>query len=366
MSQPDQVSLFTPFTLGELSLRNRVVMASMTRGRARNAELSPTDLHVEYYRQRGAAGLILTESTWISPRAIGFINVPGLYSERQVEGWRAVTSAVHAEGGAIFAQLAHSGAVSHPDFFGGELPPAPSAVNPGVKSFTPEGFKDTVTPRAMSVEEIAATIADYGAAAKNAREAGFDGVELHAATTYLLPEFLNSALNIREDAYGGSAENRARVVLEILDALIAIWGPGRVGIKISPTFAMGGFGPTEQTVETYDHLVGRLNALPLSHLQVVRALSDLSGTPVGALQDTISYYRARFDGALIANFGFDKASANRAIQGGQADLVSFAKPFISNPDLVRRFEQDLPFAPPVVETFYQGDVRGYVDYPSAD
>src|SRR6201993_1874796 len=201
MSQPDEAPLFTPYTLGGLQLRNRVVMASMTRGRTRNAELTPTELHVEYYRQRATAGLILTEGTWISPRAIGFINAPGLFSERQVEGWRAVTSAVHSEGGAIFAQLAHSGAVSHPDFFDGELPPAPSAVNPGLKSFTPGGFKDTVTPRAMSIEEIASTVADYGTAAKNAHAAGFDGVELHAATTYLLPEFLNSALNIREDAY---------------------------------------------------------------------------------------------------------------------------------------------------------------------
>ena len=365
MFQSDEETLLSSFTLGERQLRNRVAMASMTRGRARNAELTPTDLHVEYYRQRASAGLILTEATWISPRAIGFINVPGLYTERQIEGWRSVTSAVHAEGGTIFVQLAHSGAVSHPDFFGGELPPAPSAVNPRLKSFTANGFKDTVTPRAMSVEEIASTIADYGATAKNARDAGFDGVELHAATTYLLPEFLNSALNIREDTYGGSAENRARIVLEILDALIAVWGPGRVGIKISPTFAMAGFGPTEQTIETYDYLVGRLNTLPLSHLQVVRAANDLSGTPVVPLQDTIGYYRTRFNGTLIANFGFDKSSANEAIQAGHANLVSFAKPFISNPDLVRRFERDLPLAPPATETFYQGGAQGYVDYPPA-
>ena len=297
--------------------------------------------------------------------AIGFINVPGLFTERQVEGWRAVTTAVHSEGGAIFAQLAHSGAVSHPDFFDGELPPAPSAVNPGLKSFTPEGFKDTVTPRAMSVEEIASTVADYGAAAKKAREAGFDGVELHAATTYLLPEFLNSALNIRQDAYGGTAENRARIVLEVLDALIAVWGPGRVGIKISPTLAMGGFGLTDKTIETYDYLVGRLNGLALSHLQVGRMLNDLSGTPVAALQDTIGYYRARFKGTLIANFGFDRASANTAIESNQADLVSFAKPFIGNPDLVRRFREDLPLAASSPETYYQGGPQGYVDYPAA-
>lgn len=344
MPQLNDTPLFTPYPLGGLRLRNRVVMASMTRGRARNAELAPTELHVEYYRQRATAGLILTEGTWISPSAIGVINVPGLFTERQIEGWRAVTSAVHAEGGAIFAQIAHSGAVSHPDFFDGELPLAPSAVNPGLKSFTPTGFKDTVTPRAMSVEEIASTVADYGTAAKNAREAGFDGVELHAATTYLLPEFLNSALNIREDAYGGTAENRARIVLEVLDALIAVWGPGRVGIKISPTLAMGGLTLTDKTVETYDYLVDRLNGLALSHLQVGRQLNDFSGTPVAALQDTIGYYRARYNGTLIANWAFDRDSANAAIESNQADLVSFAKPFISNPDLVRRFLEDLPLA----------------------
>jgi N-ethylmaleimide reductase len=365
MFQSDEATLFTSFMLGELQMRNRVVMASMTRGRARNAELAPTALHVEYYRQRASAGLILTEASWISPRAVGFINVPGLYSGRQVEGWRAVTSAVHAEGGAIFAQLAHSGAVSHPDFFNGELSSAPSAVNPGLRSFTPEGFKDTVTPRAMSAEEIAATVADYGAAAKNARDAGFDGVELHGATTYLLPEFLNSSLNIREDAYGGSAENRARIVLDVLDALIAVWGPGRVGIKISPTFAMGGFGPTEQTIGTYDYLVSRLNALPLSHLQVVRAPNDLSGTPVEPLRDTIGYFRERFRGALIANFGFDKASASSAIESGRADLVSFGKPFIGNPDLVRRLREGLPLSASTPETYYQGGPQGYVDYPTA-
>lgn len=365
MTSSNQALLFTPYALGELQLKNRVVMASMTRGRARNAELAPTELHVEYYRQRAAAGLILTEGTWISPQAIGFINAPGLFTEHQTEGWRAVTTAVHSEGGTIFSQLAHSGAVSHPDFFDGKPPPAPSAVNPGQKSFTPQGFKDTVTPRAMSVEEIASTVADYKAAAKNAREAGFDGVELHSAGGYLLPEFLNSALNIRDDAYGGSAENRARIVLEVLDALIAVWGPGRVGIKISPALAMGGFELTDKTIETYDYLIDRLNDLPLSHLQVGRALDDLSGTPVAALQDTIGYYRARFNGTLIANFGFDGASANKAIEDRQADLVSFAKPFIGNPDFVRRLREGLPLASSSAETYYQGGPQGYVDYPAA-
>jgi N-ethylmaleimide reductase len=359
------LTLFAPHKLGQSELKNRVVMASMTRGRTTNPGHVPNELQVQYYRQRAGAGLILTEGTWVSRDAIGFINVPGLYTAAQIDGWRKVTDAVHDEGGVIFAQLAHSGAVSHPDFFNGELPLAPSDINPCLRAFTPTGFKHTVTPRAMTLADILRTVGDYRSAARRAHEAGFDGVELHCATTYLLPQFLNSALNIREDAYGGSPENRCRIVLDILNELIGVWGPGRVGVKISPTMNQGGFRPTDATVETYDYLVARLNRLPLSHLQVVRAMDDLRGTPVEALQDTVSYYRARYEGSLIANCGYDKPSATRLIERGEADLISFAKPFISNPDLVRRFERDLPLTPPVIETFYQGGSEGYVDYPPA-
>ena len=359
------LTLFAPYKLGLAELKNRIVMASMTRGRTTNPGHVPNALQVQYYRQRAGAGLILTEGTWVNRDAIGFINVPGLFTDTQIDGWRNVTDAVHDEGGVIFAQLAHSGAISHPDFFDGGLPLAPSAVNPGLRAFTSIGFKDTLTPRAMTVEEIQRTVGDYRAAAQNAQEAGFDGVELHCATTYLLPQFLNSELNIREDAYGGSPENRCRIVLEILNGLIEVWGPSRVGVKISPTMNQGGFRPTNATVETYDYLVDALNRLPLSHLQVLRATASLSGTPVEALQDTVGYYRARFEGSVIANFGYDKASATSLVERGGADLVSFAKPFISNPDLVRRFERDLPLTPPVVETFYQGGADGYVDYASA-
>lgn len=217
----------------------------------------------------------------------------------------------------------------------------------------------------MTLNDIQRTIGDYRSAARNAKESGFDGIELHCATTYLLPQFLNSELNIREDAYGGSVENRCRLVLDILKELIEVWGPGCVGVKISPTINQGGFRPTNATVETYDHLVARLDRLPLSHLQVLRANADLSGTPVEALRDTIGYYRARFEGTVIANGGYEKASATSLIERGEADLVSFAKPFISNPDLVRRFERDLPLIPPVVETFYQGGSEGYVNYAAA-
>lgn len=365
MNTTIQQSLLTPYELGSVTLPNRIVMASMTRGRARNEGLTPTELHVEYYRQRASAGLIMTEGIWVSPRAIGFINVPGLFTEEQAVGWRAVTNAVHSEGGRIFAQLAHSGAVSHPDFFDGELPIAPSAINPMLRSFTPEGFKETVTPRAMTSDEIAEAVNEYAVAARNALAAGFDGVELHAATTYLLPEFLNSALNVREDEYGGNAENRARIVLEILQSLIEVWGKGRVGIKIAPAAQMGGFVPTSETVPTYDYLVDQLNRLPLSHLQVVRAAGRTAGTHVAAIEDAISYYRKKYDGTLIANLGFDAHKANAVIDAAEADLVSFGTPFIGNPDFVRRLSDGLPLVDSNRDTYYQGGAAGYIDYPTA-
>ncbi|WP_246795218.1 alkene reductase [Burkholderia perseverans] len=325
----------------------------------------PTELHIAYYRQRASAGLIVTEAIWISREAIGFVNVPGLFSAAQADGWRRVTDAVHAAGGRIFAQLAHSGAVSHPDFFDGAAPLAPSAINPALRAYTPDGFQDTVTPRAMTVAEIGRTVADYGAAARHARAAGFDGVELHCATPYLLPEFLNSALNRRDDAYGGSAERRGRIVIEVLDALIAEWGPGRVGVKIAPAFETGGFRQTDETVATYDRLLQACNRLPLAYVQVVRALEDLSGTSIAALQDTIGYVRQRYDGTLIANGNFDRDAAGRLIERGGADLVSFGKPFIGNPDLVRRFERGLALAAADPQTFHQGGAQGYVDYAEA-
>ncbi|MEI9983854.1 MAG: alkene reductase [Aliidongia sp.] len=364
---PDlKYTLLAPYRLGESLLRNRVVMASMTRGRSANVELVPTELHVEYYRQRASAGLIMTEGTWVSAQAIGSINVPGLFTDQQVVAWQVVTDAVHGAGGRIYAQLGHSGAVSHPDLFGGQLPVAPSAINPGQRSFTAQGFKETVTPRAMSLAEIEATTADYAAAARNARRAGFDGVELHSAATYLLPQFLSDALNRRTDRYGGSPENRARLVIEILEAMIAEWGAGKVGIKIGPATSLGGFVPTVGTVPTYDHLVERLNDLPLSHLQLVRAPRiDPAGSSVAAIADTIGYYRGRYHGVLIANGGYDAATGATEIARQRADLVAFGAPFIGNPDLVRRFAEDLPLASSDRGTHYQGGRDGYIDYPLA-
>jgi N-ethylmaleimide reductase len=327
--------------------------------------LLPTDLHVEYYRQRASAGLIITEATWISREAIGFINVPGLFSAEQVEAWRKVTDAVHDAGGHIFVQLMHSGASSHPDFFGGALPLAPSAINPQLRSFTESGFKETVTPAAMTEDDIERTIGNYVDAARNALDAGFDGAEIHGAGPYLIPQFLNSALNVRDDDYGGNPENRARFVLALLSATVSELGPRRVGIKLSPTIAMGGLAPTDETVGTHNYLISCLANMPLSHVQIVKASNDLSGTPIAALQDTVRYYRDRYPGTVIANCGYDQASANAAITNGEADLVSFGKPFIGNPDLVRRMRTGLPLSDANPELFYQGGAEGYIDYPVA-
>lgn len=363
MSQSSLAPLQSTYQIGSLTLRNRIVMASMTRGRARNEALAPTDLHVQYYRQRATAGLILTEGIWISPSAVGAVNVPGIYTQEQVQGWRAVADAVHGEGGLVFAQLGHAGAVSHPDFHDGRAPLAPSAVNPHLQAFTSQGFKETSVPREMTIDQIQETVSDYAAAARHALDAGFDGVELHAGLTYLVAEFLNSRMNVRNDIYGGNSQNRARFALEIIDALIKIWGAGRVGIKLAPTARMGGFAPNMETIGTFDYLIDRLNTVPLAYVQMVRASYDLRGSEIEALEDTISYYRQRYNGTLIANGGYDNESANAVIRAGDADIVSFATPFIANPDFVRRLKYGLPMATSARDSYYQGDSLGYIDFP---
>ncbi|RDD85131.1 alkene reductase [Streptomyces parvulus] len=353
-------SLLKPVRLGALELPNSVVMAPMTRARADNAELAPTDLHATYYAQRASAGLIVTEGTWVSPEAIGFINVPGIYTDTQTAGWSKVTAAVHEAGGRIVSQLGHLGAVSHPDHFGGRLPAGPSAINPGEKSFTPSGPKDTVTPRAYTSAEIARTIADYRHAAENARRAGFDGVEIHAQGQHLIPQFLNPRLNQRTDAYGGSAENRARFLIDILDAVSGVWGSDRVGVKLSPLWTSGtAFTADEETLTEYDQLLKRLNDSNLAYLHLI-------GAP-GTIEERVtvfSRYRAHYQGNIIANLGFTRTLGNEILDHRIVDAVSFGAPFIANPDLVERFAQGHPQADSDRDTYYTGHANGYTDYPA--
>jgi N-ethylmaleimide reductase len=361
--------LLQPFRLGEDDLPNRVVMAPLTRARAENQELVPSRFHAEYYAQRAGtdgAGLIVTEGTWVSPQAVGWADVPGIYSREQIDGWRVVTEAVHAKGARIFAQLWHTGSASHPDFFGGIPPLAPSAVNPLVKSPTAAGRKDTVQPRAMSKQEIRDTVRDFKRAARNAMDAGFDGVQIQAGYVYLFNQFLTPVTNDRDDEYGGPVENRARFLFEVLDALSEVVSARQIGVKTGPiTGELGKFVSTDQTLATSDYVIDRLNDYNLHHLLLMSAMSDLSNTPVAQLQGNGIYhhYRRIYKGAVIANVGFDWERANSVLSENLADLVAFGRPFIANPDLTERFRKGLPISESNPATHYGGGAAGYIDYP---
>lgn len=361
--------LLEGYQLGDLQLKNRIVMASLTRGRANNAELIPTPLMARYYAQRASAGLIISEGTWVNAKSIGFINVPGIYTQQQVEGWKLVTRAVHDQGGLIFSQLGHIGSASHPDFFNGELPAGPSAVNPQTRSFTPEGFKDSLVPRELAAAEIKQIVQDYKQAAKNAREAGFDGVEVHAIAGMLIPQFLSLATNRRTDEYGGSIQNRSRIVFEILDAITEVWESTRVAVKFAPAAlsSVGIMTPDEETIPLFQYILKKLSGYNLAYLHIVGPAEDLSNTPVAELEDSyFSHFRQNYSGRLMANLGFKQESGNAILKEGTADLVSFGAPFIANPDLPERFRYYVPLSESNPDTIYTGGENGYADYPKAE
>ena len=356
--------LLLPYTSKNLTLKNRVVMAPMTRSRANNPEKAPTaDLQAEYYAQRASAGLIITEGSQVSEQAVGYINTPGIHTPAQVAGWKLVTQKVHEAGGAIFIQLWHVGRISHPDFHEGNLPLAPSAINPNDKSFTPQGFKDTVTPKAMTLEDIQTTIQDFAAAAKNAVEAGFDGVEIHASNGYLFHQFFNGTSNHRTDAYGGSIENRARFLFDVLDAVKKEIPEGKIGIRMNPSLhGTSGITMDEETIPTFDYIIKKLNEYDLAYVHLSQAATKPSDTP-HAITDVAGRYRPMYQGTLIINGGFDQEKGNAVIERGDADLVAFGRPFISNPDLPERFAEHIALTPPDQGTFYTPGEKGYTDYP---
>ncbi len=309
--------------------------------------------------------MIITEGTWISPDAVGWHDVPGLFTDAQVRAWSAVTDAVHREGSLIFAQLWHTGSASHPDFFAGTAPLAPSAVNPGLRSPTPSGNKPTVTPRAMTRDDIRTTINDYAAAAGNATRAGFDGVQLQAGFNYLISQYLNPCTNVRTDAYGGSIENRARFLFDVLDAVGERIDIGRVGVKAGPAWAeRGEFVSTADTLATTEYVVDRLNDYPLAHWLLMGAMADLSG-PLSGLQGDgmFSHFRPRYRGTLIANVGMTRERGNELVADGFADLVAFGETFIANPDLPARFAALAPIQRPDRALHYTPGPHGYTDYP---
>ncbi len=359
-------ALLQPIKMGDLELKNRVWMAPMTRSRADNSENKPYDIHTEYYRQRVSAGLIITEGSQISPEGVGYINTPGIYSKEQIEGWKAVTKAVHEEDGKIFIQLWHVGRISHPDFHDGKLPLAPSAINPGEKSYTPEGFKETVTPKAMTLEEIKKTIHDFKNGAKNAMEAGFDGIEIHSSNGYLLHQFFNASSNVRTDEYGGSIENRARILFEIIDEIKQVMPENKIGLRLNPSLnGVFGMEADRETIPTFDYIIKKLNDYDLAYLHLSEPFTDVSD--IDYLEPNIAKrYRPMYSGTLVINGGFDQAKGNQVIEAGDADAVAYAKLFISNPDLPERFAQGSELEDWDEDTFYTPGEEGYTDYPTLE
>jgi N-ethylmaleimide reductase len=360
--------LFTPIQMGSLELRNRIVMAPLTRMRANHPGRTPTELHVEYYAQRASAGLIIGECTEISPDAYGWADTPGLWSRDQVRKWRAVTDAVHRKGGLMYAQLWHTGAMSHPDFFGGELPMSASDVNPEQESVTPSGRKPTVAPRPMTNAEIHQTVEDFGNAAKNAMNAGFDGVQIQANYLYLIAQFLNRATNRRADDYGGSTENRARLLFEITEEVLRHVDASRVGIKVGPMHLTGPFAANADTLPGMEYVIGRLNDYGLAHLLLMGATTDFGGSPIEHLagDGMFRHFRPLYHGHIIANVDMTRERGNRLIAEGLADSIAFGRQYIANPDLSKRFLDGAPLNEIDWPTVYASGARGYIDYPVLD
>lgn len=354
-------NLHSDYELGPLRLPNRLVMAPMTRNRA-GADNVPTELAARYYAQRASAGLIVTEATQVAPEGVGYPGTPGIHSREQAAGWNRVTDAVHRAGGRIFLQLWHVGRISHPLFQpGGALPVAPSAIAPAGQLYTPEGMKPYVTPRALETDEIPGIVAQFRRGAANALEAGFDGVELHGANGYLPDQFLRDGTNRRADAYGGTVENRARFLLEAARALIDVWGADRVGVRLSPS---GTFNDMKDAspLSTFGYAMRALDRLGVVYVHLVEG-GEAEVRHGGTIVPT-DRLRPLFRRTLIVNGGYDRERAEAVIGAGRADLVSFGRLFLANPDLPRRLRTGAPLNAPDQDTFYGGDAKGYTDYPA--
>jgi 2,4-dienoyl-CoA reductase-like NADH-dependent reductase (Old Yellow Enzyme family) len=346
-------SLFDPLQAGAFKLKNRVVLAPLTRCRASEGR-TPNDMMREYYVQRASAGLMLSEATSVSPMGVGYPDTPGIWSEEQVAGWKPITDAVHAAGGTILLQLWHVGRVSHPDYLGGALPVAPSALAPKGHVSLMRPMRDYVVPRALGLDEIPGIVADYRRGAENAKRAGFDGVEIHGANGYLLDQFLQDSTNLRTDVYGGPIENRARLMLEVVDACVAVWGADRVGLHLAPrgdAMSMGDSNP----LATFGYVAEQAGRRKIAFLCTRERLGPDAISPE---------LKKRFGGVLIANEKFAKETAEEVVRAGTADAVAFGQLFIANPDLPARFKANAPLNTPDPSTYYAPGPKGYVDYPA--
>ena len=356
--------LLRPLALGPLSLPNRVLMAPMTRSRAEQPGDVPGELNARYYAQRASAGLIFTEATQVSPQGKGYAYTPGIHSEAQVAGWSEVTEAVHAAGGRIALQLWHVGRMSHVEFHGGESPVAPSALNAEANIFIggERGFTPTSDPRALTLAEIPGIVEQYRRGAELAQRAGFDGVEIHGANGYLLHQFLSEQANHRDDAYGGSVANRIKLAVEVSEAVAAVWGGDRVGIRFSPGLGINNCAESD-ALAVYTALSRELSRVGLAYVDIVEFFGDPTKRPAEP-NEIHRAIRENFSGAYLANGGYLGESARKAIEAGHADAVLFGAPFLANPRLPERLRRGVELNAPQRETFFGGDAKGYVDYPA--
>jgi N-ethylmaleimide reductase len=355
-------NLLEAFDLSGLTLRNRMVMAPMTRTRASD-DGRPLPLMINYYAQRASAGLIVTECTQVSDQGHGIIRAPGLHRQDQVNGWRPIVDAVHAANGRIYCQLWHCGRVSHPDILDGALPVAPSAVAASGSFYLPSGPAEFPIPRVLGTDEISGIIDDFRQAAVNAEAAGFDGVELHGAFGYLPDQFLQDGTNQRTDSYGGSITNRARFMLEVVEALAGVWSAERVGVKLSPSNRFYGMFDSDARA-TFGHVIGALDAMRVGYLHLMEPNAADLATGTVQIERVAEAFRGAISVPLIANGGFDMQKAQAALDAGTADLISFGVPFLANPDLPIRFKRQAPLNEPDRSTFYGEGSKGYTDYPA--
>ena len=355
--------LLTPFKLGSYTLQNRIVLAPLTRNRT-VVDNVPNALMALHYEQRATAGLLISEATQVSPQGLGYPNTPGIHSPEQIEGWKLITNAVHAKGGKIFLQLWHVGRISHPNLQpNGELPVAPSAIAPEGEVATYTGMKPYVTPRALELGEIPEIVDQYRIGAKNALEAGFDGVEVHSANGYLLDQFLQDNTNHRTDIYGGSLENRARLLIEVMEAVVDVWGSDRVGVRLSPSGTFGSMYDSNRAA-TFGYVVKELNRFNLAYLHLVAPRVEGFGSAEDQPDLGADFFRPIFNGTIITAGGYSFETGNAAIASGHADLVAFGRLYIANPDLPERFAANAPLNTPDRTTFYGGNAKGYTDYPT--
>jgi N-ethylmaleimide reductase len=367
MSTESKEALLSPYTLGDLKVKNRIVMAPLTRTRADNQGKVPNALMADYYWQRAGAGLIITEGTFVSEQGQGWYGAPGIYNEEQRAVWELVTKAVHGAGGLIFVQLWHQGAVSHRSLYDdGRLPLGPSAINPEQLIHVKGGRVPSETPREMSIQDIGQAVKDFRHAARVALDAGFDGVQIQGGFVYLFQQFLHEVTNRRTDLYGGTVENRARILFDALEAILEIWPSSRVGVKAGPMMnELGAFRATDETLRTSEHVYRKMAGYKLSHMLLMRQNADITGTPIEHMAGdaVVHHFRRLYSGSLILNVGINAAHGARLIAEGSGDMIAFGRDYIANPDLADRIRLDAPLNEPRPEYYYGNSAAGYTDYP---